>query len=808
MRYGSVCSGIEAATVAFEPLGWEAAWLAEIEPFPSAVLAHHYPDVPNLGDMTTIAGRVLAGEVEAPDMFCGGTPCFAAGQMVLTHAGYVPIESVRPGDLAMTHSGRLRKVLRVGSKAARVGVLWGVGLPEGITCTKEHPFRSVQFRRQSTRRNGVYTKVEHLSEPEWTPAREMPGKQWCALLNYNTTPHSPRSNKFDEATCMYLAGFYLGDGWTRSWTGKKKMTVMFGINAAKYELLKPWLGDHAHTISHERTAIKVSIHDTDLAKWLISEFGKGSHDKVVPAWVMGHPHRNELLRGYLDTDGCALSNGVSITTTSRALAYGACDLLNAEGYSTSVAKVDVEPTTVIEGRTVNQSTQYQVRGFFRSLSRKSRERHGMLLRGVSAYVDQTTPATVYNIEVEEDNSYILDGAIVHNCQSFSVAGLRKGLEDDRGNLTLQFVKLANAIDHIRSTAGREPAWVLWENVPGVLNTHDNSFGAFLGGLCGRDEPIPQPTGGWTSAGVVDGPTRVAAWRTLNAEHFGLAQRRKRIFVLALGGPGRWAAADALLPIIESSRWHPAPSRGKGKGTARGAEASTRGGGTFRWQNEQAGIVPDEVSATLKAKGTTTDERSVGAYIAHTLRGEGFDASEDGTGRGIPLVTHWPADLASTLDAHFGDKLGLENQHVNSGCPLFVPAEAPMLIRMREGKEGGGKGPLISKDQSLTLATANDQVLAVRTAQTSANGHGVADDITHTLDQAQGQAVMRGMQVRRLVPTECEALQGFPRNYTNIPWRGKDHAPDGPRYKALGNSWAVPCAKYIAERIQAVTKPTT
>lgn len=77
MRFGSVCSGIEAASVAWHPLGWKAAWLAEIEPFPSAVLAHHYPTVPNLGDMTTITRRVLSGEVEAPDVFTGGTPCQA-----------------------------------------------------------------------------------------------------------------------------------------------------------------------------------------------------------------------------------------------------------------------------------------------------------------------------------------------------------------------------------------------------------------------------------------------------------------------------------------------------------------------------------------------------------------------------------------------------------------------------------------------------------------------------------------------------------------------------------------------------------
>ena len=77
MKFGSVCSGIEAASVAWHPLGWQAAWLSEIEPFPSAVLAHHYPTVPNLGDMTLLPERIASGEVEAPDLFCGGTPCQA-----------------------------------------------------------------------------------------------------------------------------------------------------------------------------------------------------------------------------------------------------------------------------------------------------------------------------------------------------------------------------------------------------------------------------------------------------------------------------------------------------------------------------------------------------------------------------------------------------------------------------------------------------------------------------------------------------------------------------------------------------------
>ena len=123
MQFGSVCSGIEAATVAWHGLGWRAAWLAEIDKFASAVLAHRHPSVPNLGDMTKIAHAILTGEVEAPDILCGGTPCFTAGHMVITQRGYVPIEEIVVGDMVVTHKGRLRRVVRIGSKIARVGRL-------------------------------------------------------------------------------------------------------------------------------------------------------------------------------------------------------------------------------------------------------------------------------------------------------------------------------------------------------------------------------------------------------------------------------------------------------------------------------------------------------------------------------------------------------------------------------------------------------------------------------------------------------------------------------------------------------------
>ena len=369
--------------------------------------------------------------------------------------------------------------------------------------------------------------------------------------------------------------------------------------------------------------------------------------------------------------------------------------------------------------------------------------------------------------VLKDEPWIVDADMLCGgtpCQAFSVAGNRQSLADDRGNLTLQFVLLADAIDHLRSTAGREPAWILWENVPGVLSTNDNAFGAFLGGLCGRDAPIDEPEGGWTRAGVVDGPTRCAAWRVLDAQHFGLAQRRQRVFVLARGGAGRWAVADALLPIIESSSWHPAPSRGTGERVAATIACRAGGGG-----------------------GLGTDFDLDGGLIAHTLRGEGFDASEDGTGRGIPLV------MAT-------GQAGAEV--VSDGSPsLTCNHEAPILMRMREGKEGGGKGPLVSEDQSLTLATANDQVLAIAPALTASNDPSRSPQSSEVTQQV--AAVHRAaMQLRRLTPVEAARLQGFPDDYLDITYRGKP-AADGNKYKALGNSWAVPCARWIGERIKAI-----
>ena len=305
------------------------------------------------------------------------------------------------------------------------------------------------------------------------------------------------------------------------------------------------------------------------------------------------------------------------------------------------------------------------------------------------------------------------------CQAFSVAGKRESLNDERGNLTLKFVELCDAIN---------PAFVLWENVPGVLSTADNAFGCFLGALSGNDGELFPAGDGWSNAGCVIGPKRKLAWRILDAQYFGLAQRRRRVFVVAC--PRVVADPCEILFEREGVQRHSAPSREAGKGPAGTLESRSRAGGFH--QNQRAEVRTGEAANTLN-----TD----------------FNAS----GRNTPCVC-FGGDVARTLQA----------RHDSSPC-----------------------------------ADRGMDVVAIGWSEELTASEELAGTIQRGGDGGRHEGMMTpAMQVRRLTPIECERLQGFPDGYTAIPWRNKSasECPDGPRYKALGNSMAVPVMRWILRRI--------
>lgn len=410
------------------------------------------------------------------------------------------------------------------------------------------------------------------------------------------------------------------------------------------------------------------------------------------------------------------------------------------------------------------------------------------------------------------------------CQSFSIAGLRKSLSDERGNLTLEFVRLANAIDDIRRSDRRDPAFILFENVPGILNTGDNAFGTFLAGLVGSDAPLVPPNGaGWTDAGVVAGPERCAAWRCLDAQHFGLAQRRKRVFVLARRHPRGWACADALLPVIESVRWHSPPRRQAGQRAAPTLAARTRGGGGLGTDFDcDGGLIayggnntsgPIDIATAVNAHGGPHGRLDFESetFIAHSLRADGFDASEDGTGRGTPIIQILEVGKGSSSRGAGPNGAGFGKD----GDPMFtLQAGAQHAIAFSSKDHGADAGDIAptlrAMGHSSSHANAGGQ-LAVAFAENSRaelrleGGDGQTTGSLKTGGGKPGQSypvAQVGMSVRRLLPTECGVLQGFPRNWTLVPYRGKP-AADGPRYKSLGNSFAVPVVAWIGRRIQMV-----
>ena len=368
------------------------------------------------------------------------------------------------------------------------------------------------------------------------------------------------------------------------------------------------------------------------------------------------------------------------------------------------------------------------------------------------------------------------------CQAFSVAGLRQSLDDDRGNLSLTFVEIANAIDKRRLDAGHVPAIIFWENVPGVLSTKDNAFGCFIAALAGETTPVEPPRGRWTNAGVVLGPQRAVAWRILDAQYFGVAQRRRRVFVVASArndfDPG------SVLFEFEGVRRDTAPSREAGEVTPTLTKECT--GVSRTGHNEDGWYVTSEaIAAPCVTNGppfSRTGNERVEAEAMVAVRMVAFgEYVEDGT--------------ASAMKARdYKDATDLVAQPIAFGAQMSNPQTDVDLAQTLQAKNPAA----VAQPPAMAFDGYN-QTLS-DTCQTIRADKSDGDHVGMVMHPVIGPS-LTAMQVRRLTPVECERLQGFPDGYTNIPWRGKAESPDGPRYKALGNSWAVPVVRWIGKRIQ-------
>ncbi len=745
MIYGSVCSGIEAATVAWKPLGWKASFFSDIEPFPREVLKHHYPETPLHGDFTTIGKNDYA----RIDLLVGGTPCFTKETLVLCQDKAKPIDQVKPGDFVLTHKNRYRKVLKVGSKFSETIKVSGQGAK--LYTTKDHP---VYARGASKVWNNEIRQYRRLfSDPSWIKASELKGSFWASPSVFPKSEPPPISHIGREAPgpdispeLFAVLGRWLGDGWIRH-QGERRSYVLICGNKKEKDLIQAEIesiGLNA-SVSDEKTTVRFQIANKALARWIENNFGCGASTKSIPSWLYGIDKnlRTSFLSGYINADGYRKDGLETVTSVNKELILGFILLQNSLGKSTTITYNQTPNKTYIENREVNQKDFWIARSFDKSRSSfdDGNHRYGLVRKIEDQSINQ-----VFNLEVEEDNSYVSDGIVVHNCQSFSIAGLRGGMDDDRGNLALEYLRLADRLN---------PKWIVWENVPGVLSSNGGrDFGSFLGALAELGYGY--------------------AYRTLDAQFFGVAQRRRRVFVV--GYLGDWRRAAGVLFDTESLRGNPPPSRETGEGTTPNASSGAihcsrirypelnqicgtlsdgaHHGGGLNGQDVYSGrIIPE--THVVKLANTKSNGSNISKDVAYTL-----DSSQNQA-----VCVHGTQDPIVSDIAH---PLQLNNGQENAVAFSVMP--------MNSGKDFKGRETDIAQPLMAGGPVGGNQG---------------------------GDFITTNMQVRRLTPVECARLQGFPDDYLDIPWKGKpaSECPKGHKYKALGNSFAVPVIRWIGERIQ-------
>ena len=775
MKYATVCSGVEAMTLAVRGMGWEPVFFSEVAPFPSAVLAHHYPNVPNLGDMTQIEGEVHQGKV---DVLAGGTPCFPKDTLVLRNDGFVPIQDIKVGDLVATHKGRLRKVLCVGNKKSKTGVLKIKGFANLVECTNEHPIYTAKRTQKFSSKEKKYKST--FSDFDFVAAKNTVGlyaTSLCGQLD-SQIPVFPSVYKATDTDIIELIGWYLGDGCVCGNGQKNKTTrlIQLSINYDKLNVFENRFSSciNYHTRPIDDTRIMVIICCTELARFAEKNFGKGAANKKIPFWcyALSDNDKKALFAGYMATDGHKVDEkNYTVTSISKPLIFGIQMLMECG----SVNLECNDSTKIIKGSLCHTKKAWKY-SYRPQISDKaphsSWKQDGFVMRLVHSFKETDIVKTVYNIEVEEDNSYVSAGIVVHNCQSFSVAGNREGLDDPRGSLMLHFARLAHEI---------RPRYVVWENVPGCLSSNGGEdFAALLSSLCGYD--VEPPREGWQTAGYVesyDGETYGLAWRVLDAQYVrvdghprAVPQQRRRVWLV--GHIGDWRRAASVLFVGEGVSRNPPARRGEQKGTL---------------------AVPKSYAGETDAVcslSTGQSNASVTMDVCGTL-----SCNHEAPIVGITTI--------SMMNDHSRASVNMDV------CGTLLHNQAPIIGRTVSGKDvyptlcssAGMKGW-----QGNQECYSGDYYIVEPGIASRVGGHhykGVSGTIrAHPGDNAM-VVYGDGLALRRLTPLECERLQGFPDNYTRIPWNGKpaEECADGHRYAACGNSWAVNCARWVMCRIEWV-----
>jgi len=517
VKYIDLFCGIGSFHYSFQKLGFKCVMASDIyNPAKENYKLNYGMDV--LDDICD----VNPSNIENYDILCAGFPCFVAGTKVLTHSGYKNIEDVVLTDTLMTHTGQFQKILNLQHKNYN-GSLYNIKAKyhQSFKCTDEHPF----YIREKTRKwNNELRKYEYIfKNPEWKKTCKLTKNDYFGMkINENSI--IPEFNfdkntiKLDNPDMWFIMGYFIGNGCCveteREHSVMKRICLC--INEKHVEKILN-ISENCIPLKFSHCSCKsgkASVYVTYDKVWfnIFKQFGKYAHGKLIPEWVQDAPTKyiQEFINGYRTADGCITKNDCyGFTTASHNLAFGLQRLYLKLGHLFSIRK-DIRPkTTVIEGRTVNQRDTYHIRGYVKETKRKHTS---FIENGYVWYAPfkiekaDVKNEPVYNFEVENDNSYVIENIIVHNCQSFSQSGHHKGFKDTKDNRGAMFSHV------MRFVKTNIPKIVILENVQALLN-HDEgkSFTKIKEDLENEGYNV--------------------VYQVLKCSDYGIPQMRKRLFIV-------------------------------------------------------------------------------------------------------------------------------------------------------------------------------------------------------------------------------------------------------------------------------------
>lgn len=520
-----LCAGYGSQALALKNLGFDVySEIAEFDKYASQAYMQLHGETKNYGDIYTI------DETKLPyfDMITYSTPCFTEDSLVLTEKrGFQKIIDIQIGEKVITHDGNYKTVINNGKK--KTVKIYGMGIDE-IHTTPNHLFYVREKSHVWNNKTRSYTRV--FSEPVWKQADSLKRTDYMGIP-INKKSEIPewngitfvwsdgRKDRYKNQLSQYmnnkdfwwLIGRYIADGWFRNNGG-----IIIGCGKKKFVEMKEKCDSIGlnYNILEERTVIKFYYQLKEL-ELFVQSFGKYAYGKKIPSFVMDLPVDllNSFLNGYMSGDGCFTNGRFKATSVSRELIYGLAQCI-AKVYKQpySIYKTERPKTTVIEGRTVNQKDTYEL--CFKKEKRpqdKAFYEDGFIWFPVTK-VEEDEIETVYDLTVEENHSFTVQGVIVHNCQDFSVAGKGKGGDKGSGTRSSLLWECERIIRAVK------PKYLLMENVKNLLSEkHRHNFNEWFK--------------------VLEGMGYTNYYKVLNAKDYGIPQNRERIFCVSILGGGQY-----------------------------------------------------------------------------------------------------------------------------------------------------------------------------------------------------------------------------------------------------------------------------